>query len=60
MIRISEMRVWFYADKSAEDGAGTIVERVFVKQVARRAWRDVVLQCAGVELLLVFRHGDSE
>jgi hypothetical protein len=60
LIRVREMRVRFHADQPAEDGAGAIVQRVFVKQVARRAWRDVVLQCARVEFLLVFRHRDSE
>ena len=54
------MGVRFDADQSAEDGAGAIVQGVFVKEVACRVWRDVVLQCAGVELLPMFGHGDSE
>ena len=54
------MSMWFHADKSAENCASAIVERVFVKQVARRARRDVVLQCACIELLLMLRNGKSE
>ena len=60
MIGVGEMSVRFHADEPAENRAGAIVERVFVKQVARRARRHVVLQRARVEFLLVFRHGDSE
>ena len=60
LIGVGEMSVRFHADEPAENRAGAIIERVFVKQVASRARRDVVLQCACVEFLLVFRHRDSE
>ena len=57
LIRVGEMSVPFHADESAENCAGAIIQRVFVKQVARCSRRNVVLQCACVEFLLVFRHG---
>ena len=60
LICVRKMSVRFHADESAENRARAIVERIFVKQVTGRARRDVVLQCAGIEFLLVFRHGDSE
>ena len=60
LIGIGEMGVRFDPDKAAEGGAGAIVERVFVKKIARGVGRDMVLQCAGVEFLLIFRNRDRE
>ena len=60
MIRVSEMGVRFDPDETAEGGASAIVERVFVKKIARGVRRDVVLQCACIEFLLLFGDGDSE
>ena len=60
LIGVGEMRVRFDPDESAEGGPGAIVERIFVKQIARRVRRDVVLQCAGVEFLVAFGDRDSE
>ena len=60
MIRVSEMRIRFNADQTSEDGAGAIVQRVFVKQVAGRARRDVVLQRARIEFLLMLCHRDGK
>ena len=54
------MGVRFHSDEATECAAGTIVERVFVKEIARSVGRDVVLQCAGVEFLLIFRNRDRE
>ena len=50
----------FYPNQTAENGASAIVERVFVKEIARGVRRDVVLQCARIEFLLVFGDCDSE
>ena len=60
MISVGEMCVRFYPDQAAENGAGAVVERVFVKEIARRMRRDVILQCASVEFLLLFRNRDSK
>jgi len=60
LISVGEMSVRFHADEAAENRAGAIIERIFVKQIARRAWLDVVLQCACVEFLLMFGHRYSE
>jgi hypothetical protein len=54
------MGVRLDSDESAEGAAGTIVERVFVKKIARGVGRDVVLQGAGVEFLFVSRDRDGE
>src|SRR5262245_28478709 len=60
LIGVGEVSVRFYADESAENRTGTIVQRVFVEQIASGARRDMVLQCACVELLLMLCYGDSE
>ena len=54
------MRVRLDPDEAAECAAGAIVERVFVKKIAGRVRRDVVLQGAGVEFLVAIGNGDSE
>ena len=54
------MGVRFYPDESAESGASAIVEGIFVKEIARGMRRDMVLQCASIEFLLVLRHSDSK
>ena len=54
------MRVRLDANEAAENAASTIVEGIFVKEIARGMRRDVVLQCARVEFLLIFCDGDSE
>ena len=51
LIGVGEMGVRLDPDQSAEGGAGAIVERVFVKQIAGRVRRDVILQGARVEFL---------
>src|ERR1041385_495059 len=54
------MRVRIDPDQAAKGGPGAIIQRVFVKQIAGRAGRDVVLQRPGVKLLLVLRDRDGE
>ena len=54
------MSVRFHADEPAENGASVIVERVFVKEIARCARRNVVLQCACIKFLLLPGNRDSE
>src|SRR4030095_9395709 len=54
------MGVRLYPDESTENGAGAIVEGVFVKEIARGMRRDMILQCASIEFLLVLRHSDSK
>src|SRR5437879_3755555 len=54
------MCVRFDPDEAAECAAGAVIERVFIKEIARGVRRDVVLQRAGVEFLLVFGDRDSE
>src|SRR5689334_2808247 len=60
LIRIGEMRVWLYPDQSAENGAGAIVESVFVQEITRGTGRGMVLQRASIQFLLVFRNRNSE
>ena len=60
MIRIGEMGMPFYPNQTAENGASAIVERVFVKEIARGMRRDMVLQCARIEFLLLLCHSDSK
>ena len=54
------MGVRFYPDQSTENSASAIVECIFVKKIARGMRRDVILQRARVEFLLIFRHSDSK
>jgi len=51
LIGVGEMGVRLDPDKTAERGAGAIVERVFVKKIAGGMRRYVILQCAGIKLL---------
>jgi hypothetical protein len=51
LIGVGEMGVRLDPDKAAERGAGAIVERVFVKEIARGMRRNVILQCARIKLL---------
>src|SRR5262245_56566471 len=60
LIRIGEMGVRLYSDQSPENGASAIIECIFVKEIARGVRRDMVLQRAGIEFLLLFRDGDSK
>src|SRR5438128_9292349 len=60
LIRIGEMGIRLYSDQSTENRAGAIVQRVFVKEIARGMRRDMVLQRACIEFLLVFRDSDSK
>src|SRR5580704_7226634 len=60
LIRIGEMGVRLYSDQSTANRAGAIVQRVFVKEIARGMRRDMVLQRARIKFLLVFRHRDSK
>src|SRR5581483_1935082 len=60
LVRIREMSMGFYPNKSAENSAGTIVESVFVQEIACRVWREMVLQCAGVEFLFMISHRDGQ
>src|SRR5262245_49449732 len=60
LVCISEMSMRLYSDQSAENGAGAIVERVFIQEIARGTWRDVILQCSSIEFLLAFCYGDSK
>ena len=60
LIGVSEMGVRFYPDQATENGPSAIVERVFVKKIAGGMRRDVVLQRARVEFLLVFGNCHSE
>jgi len=55
LIGVGEMGVRLDPDKTAEGGAGAIVERVFVKKIAGGMRRYVILQCAGIELLSAVR-----
>src|SRR5438552_13200555 len=54
------MGVGLHADEAPENRASAIVERVLVKEIARGVRRYVVLQCAGIEFLLVVGDCDSE
>ena len=54
------MRVRLDPDESAERATGTIVERVFVKQIAGGMRRNVVLQRARIEFLFVRRNCDGK
>ena len=54
------MGVRFDPNQSAKGGAGAIVERVFVKQIAGSVGRDMVLQGAGIEFLFAMSDGDRE
>src|SRR5207244_6511493 len=47
-------------DQSTENRAGAIVERVFVKEIARGMGGNMVLQRARIEFLLLFRHSNSQ
>ncbi|HEY0548809.1 MAG TPA: hypothetical protein VGF13_04350, partial [Verrucomicrobiae bacterium] len=47
-------------NQSAERAPGTIIERIFVKQITGRARRNVVLQRAGIEFLFVGCDCDRE
>ena len=60
MIRVGEMSMRLDSDEAAESGARAIVERIFVKKIAGGVRRDVILQRASVEFLLVFCDCDSE
>src|SRR4029453_2069634 len=60
LIGIGEMGVRFHPDEAAECATGTIIERVFVEEIAGGVGRDVILQRAGVEFLLIFRNRDRE
>src|SRR5205814_9190393 len=60
LIRIGEMGMRLYSDQSTENRAGAVVERVFVKEIACGMRRDMVLQCARIEFLLVFGDRDSK
>src|SRR5438552_760715 len=60
LISIGEVGVRFDANKAAKCATGAIVERVFVKEVAGGVRRDVILQGAGVEFLLVRGNRDRE
>src|SRR5438046_260154 len=57
LIRIGEMGMRLYSDQSTENRAGAIVEGVFVQEIARGVRRDVVLQRARIEFLLVLVDG---
>ena len=54
------MSVRFYSDQPAKNGASAIVESIFIQKIARGMRRDMVLQRARIELLLVFRHSHSK
>jgi hypothetical protein len=54
------MGMGLYSDQSTENRSCAIIERVFVQQIARRMRRDMVLQRASIEFLLVFSNGNSE
>ena len=60
LIGVSEMGVRFDANQSAKGGASAIVERVFVKEIAGRVGRDVVLQGTGIEFLFAMSDRDRE
>jgi len=60
LICVSEVGMRFHADETAESGARAIVERIFVKEIARGVRRDMVLQRARVEFLLLFGHRDRQ
>src|SRR5438093_6022492 len=60
LIRIGEMGMRLYSDQSTENCAGAIVEGIFVQEIARGMRRDVVLQRARIEFLLVFGDRDSK
>src|SRR5436190_8989679 len=51
LISVGKMGVRLDPDKTAEGGAGAIVERVFVKEIAGGMRRYVILQCARIKLL---------
>src|SRR5438067_13737775 len=50
----------FYPNQTAENGASAIVERVFIKEIARGVRRDVVLQCARIKFLSAVCDRNSE
>src|SRR6266566_704285 len=54
------MGVRFDPDQSPERATGTIVEGILIKEIARGLRRNVVLQRAGVEFLLVRRDRDRQ
>src|SRR2546421_1754590 len=54
------MGVRFDPNESAERATGAIIERIFVKEIAGGARRDVVLQGAGIEFLFVCCDCDCE
>src|SRR6266576_412756 len=54
------MRAGLDANEAAENISGAIVERVFVKQIARGMRRGVVLERAGIEFLNSVSDGDGE
>src|SRR4030095_5464958 len=54
LIGIGEMGVRLYSDQSTENRASAIIQRVFVEEIARRMRRNMVLQRARIEFLLMF------
>src|SRR5438132_12857097 len=60
LIRIGEMGMRLYSAKSTENCAGAIVEGIFVQDIARGMWSDVVLQSGRIEFLLVIGDRDSK
>ena len=60
LIGVGEMCVRFDSDEAAERAASTVVERVLIKEIAGRVWREVVLQRAGIEFLVAISDGDGK
>src|SRR5438046_6258952 len=54
------MCVRFDPDEAAECAPGAVVERVFIKEIARGVRRDVILQCARIKLLSAVCDRNSE
>jgi hypothetical protein len=54
------MGVRFDPDQSTKGRASPIIERVFVKEIASRVGRDVVLQGARIEFLFAMSDGDRQ
>src|SRR5436189_4197393 len=54
------MGMRLYPDQSTKNCARAIVERVFVKEITGGMRRNMVLQSARIEFLLMFRDSDSQ